>query len=561
MKLSSVILTIVGAIAILLIAVTGFNWITNRSVLQLLKGGVDKQPAAAVFVPRQAPVMVSLLVNPDHLESLVKLKSPLGKGGQGKQELKQIKQGLLANFGLDYDQDLKEWLGEEITLAVTSDDFDRNRDNGLKPGYLLVATSKDIDQAREFLQASYSKRALSGTTDLVFEQYKGNNIIYQRPKSPLVETNIAASAVVGEYVLFANHPKVLKDAINNVQAPNLSLQNTPSYQQGINALEDPRIGVVYLNLPAVSAWVSKQPFTETPQVNQLLTATISLRPEGLIAQTAILGLPETNPEKSLLTKTVDALQYLPQESVLAIAGVDLNQLWTSLASEDSSLNNNTFSPILKPILENLVASFPALDLPQDIFSWVQGEYALGLLPLPGKRTNDWIFIAEKVKDVDFQTAIKHLDDLALAQGNSVSTIPIFERQTTVWSRLSQANQSVDNSFRLDTQVKGVHTTIDNYEILSSSLEALSQALAAEENPLIGSENWLKIVNSLPPQNEGYVYLDWQKGRKTLRKQFPLLRIVELYARPLFEHLRSLTLTSLGSENGVKRATILFNLTS
>ncbi|TVQ42429.1 MAG: DUF3352 domain-containing protein [Gloeocapsa sp. DLM2.Bin57] len=559
MKLRSVILTIVGAIAIILIAVTSFNWIVNRSVLQLLEGGVDQQPSAAVFVPRQAPVMVSLLVNPERLESLVKLKSPLGKGRQGQKELQQIKQGLLANFGLDYDQDLKDWLGEEITLAVTSDDFDRNPDNGLKPGYLLVATAKDAEQARSFLQASYSKRALSGTTDLVFEQYKGNNIIYQRPKLPLTETNIAASAVVGEYVLFANHPKVLKDAINNVQATNLSLPNNPNYQQAVNSLVDPRIGVIYLNLPAFSAWVSKQPFTDTPQVDKLLTATISLKPEGLIAQTAVLGMNETNLENQLLPQGVGALNYLPPESVVAIAGSNLNELWISLTSEDSPDNNNTFSPILKPILENLVTAFPELDLPQDIFSWVQGEYALGLLPLPGKRTNDWIFIAQKVDNVDSQAAIKRLDDLALAQGNSVSNIPIFDHNTVVWSRLSQANQSLNNSFRLDTQVKGVHTTIGNYEILSSSLEALSQALAAVENPLIKSEDWLQIVNSLPSPNEGYVYLDWQTGGKTLRKQFPLLRVVELSAKPLFEHLHSLTLTSLGSEDGVKRATILFNL--
>ena len=559
MKLRSVIVTII-AIAITLISFLGFGWITNRSALQLLGGGVDTQPSAAVFVPRQAPVMVSLLVNPDRLESLVKLKSPFGRGRQGKQEFNQLKQGLLANFGLDYDQDVKDWLGEEITLAVTALDFDRDPDNGLKPGYLLVATSKDPEQARQFLQASYSKRALAGTSDLVFEQYKGVNLIYQRPKLPLKENNIGASAVVGEYVLFANHPKVLKDAINNVQAVNLSLQNT-AYQEALNSLVDPRVGVVYLNLPAVSAWVSKQPFQETPEVDQLLTATIAVKPEGLVAQTAVMGLTEISSENQLLGEAVGALGYLPPESVVAIAGTDLNSFWTSLSSENPGENSNTFSPVLKPILENLVASFPELDLPQDIFSWVQGEYALALLPLPGKRTNDWVFIAERVADANLEAAIQHLDDLALAQGNSVSTIPLFDRNTVVWSQLSQANQSPDHSFRLNTQVKGVHTTVDNYTILSSSLEALAEAISAPENPLIESENWLEMLGLLPPQNEGYVYLNWQKGRPTLEKQFPLLRVVELSARPLFEHLRSLTLTSLGSESGIKRATILFSLQS
>ncbi|ELR97961.1 DUF3352 domain-containing protein [Gloeocapsa sp. PCC 73106] len=555
MKLRSLIVTLaVGVIALLLIAVISFSWIVNQSALKLLAGGVDAQPTGAMFVPQQAPVMLSLLVNPERLESLRQLTAPLGKRRQGKQELNQLKQGLLGNLGLNYDQDVKDWLGEEITLAITSLDFDRDSENGLQPGYLLVATSKDPEQARQFLQASYSKRALSGTSDLVFEQYKGINIIYQRPKIALEENNIAASAVVGEYVLFANHPKVLKDALNNVQAKELSLQNNPSYQQALNSLVDPRIGVIYLNLPAVSAWVSKTSFSETAAIDQLVTAAIGIKPQGLVAQTAVLGLTEASTD-NLLSKPVDALNYVPSESVIAIAGQDLNQFWSTLTETEG----NTFTPALKPILENLVASVKQIDLPQDIFSWVQGEYALALIPLPGKRSNDWIFVAEKVAEANLEQAIQHLDELAIAQGNSVSTIPLFERTTTVWSQLSQSNPTKTGSFRLDAQVRGVHTSIGNYVVFSSSLEALAKALSAPENPLIKSETWLNSVSLLPNDNEGYVYLNWQEGQQTLKKQFPLVRVVELSARPLFEHLRSLTLTSLGTEDGVKHATILFDL--
>lgn len=559
MKLRSLIVTLaVGAIALILVAIASFSWIVNQSALKLLAGGVDAQPTGAMFVPKQAPVMLSLLVNPERLESLRQLTAPLGKRRQGKQELNQLKQSLLANLGLDYRQDLKDWLGEETTLAITSLDFDRDADNGQQPGYLLVATSKDPEQARQFLQASYSKRALAGTSDLVFEQYKGVNIIYQRPKITLAENNIAASAVVGEYVLFANHPKVLKDAINNVQASELSLQNNPSYQQALNSLVEPRIAVVYLNLPAVSAWVSREPLKESASIDQLLTASISIKPQGLVAQTAVLGLTETSTDR-LLSEPVGALNYVPSESVVAIAGSDLNQFWSTLTTSSPESDANTFRPALKPVLENLVASVKQIDLPQDIFSWVQGEYALALIPLPGKRKNDWIFIAEKVESADPDTAIQHLDELAIAQGNSVSTIPLFDRNTIVWSQLSQTSQTKTNSFRLDTKVKGVHTTVDKYEVFSSSLEALAQALAASENPLIASESWLDTVSLLPADNEGYVYLNWQKGQTTLEKQFPLIRVLELSARPLFDHLRSLTLTSLGTEDGVKHATILFDL--
>lgn len=562
MKLRSLLLTLaVGSALLILLAVGSFTWIINQSALRLLGGGVDTQPTGTMFVPKQAPLMASLLVNPERLESLRQLTAPVGKRRQAKKELNQLKKSLLANLGLDYQEDIKDWLGEEITIAVTSLDFDRNSDNGNQPGYLLVTSTQQPEKARQFLQASYSKKALAGTSDLIFEQYKGINLIYQKPKLIGVENNIAASAVVGEFVLFANHPKVLKDAINNVQATELSLLNSPNYQKAINSLVDPRIGVVYLNLPAVSAWISNLPWQETPDINQLLTTTISVKPQGLLAQTAIIGLPQQQEGQASLTNPVEALNYLPSESILAIAGTNLDQFWASLTSDTEEIDATATYPALKPILEKVVDSVKEVDLPQDIFSWVEGEYALGLIPLPGKRKSDWIFVAEQLPDANSDEAIAHLDDLAKAKGNSVNTIPLFDRNTVVWSQLSQPDSTINNSFRLDTEVKGVHTNIGKYSILSSSLEALAKALAASEAPLISNQNWIDSVSLLPQENQGYVYLDWEKGREILEKQFPLVRVLELSASPLFDHLQSLTITSLetDSNSGIKQADILFNL--
>lgn len=556
MKLRSLLITLaVGTSILLLLAVGSFTWIINQSTLNLLTGGVETQPAGAMFVPKQAPVMVSLLVNPDKLENLRQLTAPLGKRRQGKKELNQLKNSLLANLGLDYEKDIQDWLGEEITLAVTSLDYDRDSSNGSQPGYLLVAISEDPEKARQFLQASYSRKALAGTSDLIFEKYKGINLVYQKPRLLPTETNIAASAVVGEYVLFANHPKVLKGAINNIQAPELSLPSNPTYQEALDSLIDRRVGVVYLNLPAVSAWFSNIPWEETPEISQLLTTTISVKKEGLIAQTALIGLPEASKSLSPLTQPVEALTYLPPESIVAIAGTNLEQFWSSLTETEGESE----SPAFKPILERIVNNVSTLDLAQDIFSWVEGEYALALLPLPGKRSSDWIFVAEKVATASAAEAIAHLDQLAKDKGNSVSSIPLFDRNTIVWSQLNKPNLTERKSFRLDAEVKGVHTSVGKYEIISSSLEALAAALAAPENPLTSSENWQKSIEILPRENQGYVYLNWAEGETILEKQFPLVRVLELSVKPLFKHLRSLTLTSFDTEAGVKKATVLFDL--
>jgi len=82
-----------------------------------------------MFVPKQAPVMVSMLANPDRLESfrqVVALPENVTPG------TKQLKTNLLANTGLDYRRDIQPWLGDD-TLAVTTIDIDRDEQNG-NPG-------------------------------------------------------------------------------------------------------------------------------------------------------------------------------------------------------------------------------------------------------------------------------------------------------------------------------------------------------------------------------------------------------------------------------------------
>ena len=218
MKLRS-LFSLLAATAIALLTVAGVSlyWILAQSPLQLLQGGVKREPAAAVFVPKQSPVMLSLLVKPERLEAFAGLTAAPQNRRRSRQELEDVEKSLLANTGLNYEREIRPWLGDEITLAVTSLDFDRDRSNGARPGYLLAVQAKDRELAKEFLQLSYSQQALSGASDLTFEDYKGANLIYKRPRSAEVNTNFLASAVVADFVLFANDPRVLRDAINNVQ--------------------------------------------------------------------------------------------------------------------------------------------------------------------------------------------------------------------------------------------------------------------------------------------------------------------------------------------------------
>ncbi|NEP58383.1 MAG: DUF3352 domain-containing protein [Symploca sp. SIO2G7] len=576
MKLRSFFYTLVAIVIVLLLsAVWGFFWLTSQSPLNLLREMPLTEPAAAIFVPKQASVMTSLQVNPDRLEEFRQLvANPLNRR-QSRAQLNQLENSLLANTSvdLDYRRDIQPWLGDEITLAVISLDYDHNPENNLQPGYLLAVTTKDAERAREFLQLFYSKQAIAGTVNIVFEQYKGVNLIYRRPlgavETSTVDTNpgnipeTLTSAVVGDrFVLFANHPKVLKTAINNVQAANLSLDNDAVYQQTLKTLTGPRIGLSFVNLPALAAWISHQPapVRDSLQSSETLAVALTLNRQGLLAQTALLGTqPSDLSLNPALEQPVNALEYIPASSALAVAGTDLNQFWERLSTgaERDELLKTLLNQSLNQLQSNL-----KVQLPQDIFSWVQGEFAISQLSRADKVNPDWLFVAEKTDKEKVQESIEYLDNLAKQQGLSIGIVPLGEQTLTVWTKLatSAMGASTDNRLmRLEAQVYGVHAEVGDYEIFSTSVDAIDQALGGRVNSLLNNNNFQEAIAPLPSANDGYLYIDWEQSETFLKEQLPIVRVLELVGGPLFEHLRSLSFSSYGIDNGIQRSGLFFRL--
>lgn len=579
MKLRSFFTLLIALVlALLLLSASGFYWLTTQTPLNLLQGGSTATPTAAMFVPKQALIMVSLLENPDRLEALRQVFVRPEERGRSHQEFNQIKRSLLTNTGLDYNRDIQPWLGNEMTLAITSTDLDRDRNNGEQMGLLLALATSNPNRSQEFLQLFWQKQVTAGEA-LVVESYKGVKLTYRRAAienrfpAPLTRTLKAfpsdlpstfATAIINggtsSFVLFANHPKVLRNAINNVQASNLNLDHAAAYQKALQPLTLGRIGFVYANLPLLTNWINTQQSNKfrdrTLTSPAALAIALGINQQGLLAQTALVTpdgepLPSSPPQLGL----VKALEHIPTVSPFAVASTDLNGLWNQIASGLSE--NPIFSPFINQTLANIQRNW-AIDLPQDIFSWVRGEYALGLFPRLDRLQPDWIFIAEK--STDSQQAIERLDAIAVNQGYSIASFSLEEQQISAWTRLTTAEISSKKNTEIQAEARGVHATVGNYEIFTTSVEAMDEAIkAVQTGTLAANSEFQTSIAPLPKPNYGYLYLDWSSSRKIWERQIPLLRLIELSGKPFFDHLRSLTLTSIGSQAGVRRATVLFRL--
>jgi len=318
----------------------------------------------------------------------------------------------------------------------------------------------------------------------------------------------------------------------------------------LQQLTQGRIALAFVNLPQSQT-------EQNPQfsLNSLAVA-VGVNRRGLLAQTALVTSRE-NTDSPTLSEPVQALQYIPSASPFAVASTDLRNFWTDLSSAVST--NAEVSKLVDRTLGDIQQVW-GLNLQQDIFNWVQGEYALAVLP-NSSNSADWIFVAEN--SADSQKAIDKLDEIARSKEYSIGSFTLRNQKITAWTQLTTSqNYDKENNRKsvIETEAKGVRATVGKYEVFTTSVEAMDAALeAAATGSLFANQDFQTSIEPLPPSNDGYFYLDWPSSRPIWEKQIPLLRLIELSARPLFEHLRSLTVTSTGEITGIRKATIFMRL--
>ncbi|UWU50057.1 DUF3352 domain-containing protein [Limnospira platensis] len=275
-----------------------FLTLLGETPLSLLGAKAKTIPTATVFVPKNAPFTASLLVNPDRLEAFRQVLAEPKQRQRSHQEFNRFKKILLGNTGLNYQRDIKPWLGEEITLSLIAADIDRDSSNDKQPGYLLALTSQNPQQSQEFLELFWQRQAVSGVM-VTSETYRGVTITYRQRESVELAPTLATAVLSDRFILFANYPKVLREAINNFQVSTLNLANSESYQKAIAALDSSQIGLVFLNL---GNWELTPDEINALPIQPSLALGLTLNPQGLLADTAIIATTSEEFEPPLLSE-------------------------------------------------------------------------------------------------------------------------------------------------------------------------------------------------------------------------------------------------------------------
>ncbi|WP_338430080.1 DUF3352 domain-containing protein [Synechococcus elongatus] len=525
------------ALSLLVSGLGLFVWLWNGSPLRLLNGSRISEPAAAMFVPKQAPLMTSLLVAPQRLQALSQVVTPTRQRSQVDQEWQQLQDALLTGFKVDFVDDIAPWLGDEVTFAVTSLDRDRDSSNGRQPGYLVAFSTQDGELARQALQRFWQDRAATGT-QLVFETYKGVKLIYG--DSALVGRRVKplATAVFGDrFLLAANDPKVLREAINNAQVPDLNLQRSESYQRALQSLHPRRLGLLYADLDNLGDWLNERGLSrkaedsDRPNQFQGLTLSLALNKAGILADTALIA-KEPLPSSTLTqgNRPSAALRYLPADSRFVLGSHNLAGVWQELQQRFGDY------PAWQELQQQLLATVQqqlGLNLQTDVIDWIDGDYALG------QSGDDWIFAVDR-RQTAASSGIEQLDAIASDRGYTPTNIDLDGHEITAWTQLRTGSKR--RNLQIQATVRGGHGRDGNFEVFATSLDRLASALEGRDS-LLTSPEFRQAQQQLPQPNQGVLYLDWQASALPLTQRWPVLQLIALPLQPLLEHVQAIAIAS------------------
>ncbi|HEY9661200.1 MAG TPA: DUF3352 domain-containing protein, partial [Allocoleopsis sp.] len=144
---------------------------------------------------------------------------------------------------------------------------------------------------------------------------------------------------------------------------------------------------------------------------------------------------------------------------------------------------------------------------------------------------------------------------AQEQGMTLASFSLEDQPVATWTKLSTTgtgtSQGKRSSISVQVDVKAAHTTLGNYEILATSLDAMKQAIGAAQHSLLMEAHFQTAVQALPSPNRGYLYFNhpdlgtvWanQFGKKTAASM-PLLDL-----QPLLDQVQSIAVSRSSKES-------------
>jgi hypothetical protein len=342
------------------------------------------------LIPSQALLSVSVSTEPETWQQARQLGTSESQN-QLQTAIQQWRDRLMAATGYSYEKDIQPWVGKRVTLAFLPSA--KPALEKTQPHQLAILPIADRNaftntwqSPQQLDKSKWSQRSYQGVT--IWETQQSSKNIY------------AAAVLQQRFVVVANEPQTLEKAIDAYQQ-NTSIADADGYQQAWKQLPKATntntnattisLARLYVNVPEVAAWLAKTSvnsetlpnITQIPK-NQSIVGSIALESEGVRLQTLSWRSPNegnntSNNKKAYLVsnESPSLLNRISADAVLAISGNNLKRFWQTY-SQRAKLN--PLNPLNVEWLRQAIQSTVDLNLETDFLSWMDGEFAVSVLP-------------------------------------------------------------------------------------------------------------------------------------------------------------------------------------
>jgi Protein of unknown function (DUF3352) len=335
-------------------------------------------PAGSQFIPQEALMTLTVTTQEGQWNRLRQFGN-----AETQQELDNLivqwRDRILSVNGYRFKQDIKPWVGEEVTVAFLPKPLPKpsSSNPGTPPNspsqnLVLVLPIADPLKAKELLQSPKTN-----DVSWIGREYKGVQI--QSVKSPTGET--LETAVLGTDWLVIANSKTNIERVIDIAKGDPAISDTTGYRQAMQRIESPQaFAQIYINMPAARQNIGSGDQGIPLGDSQGLAATLSLQQDGVhVAGTSWLNAESKRNYSDIKNTPTEMPRRLPNDVLMMMSGSNLQQLWQSFSNPENPAPFLFFSP---EALRTSIQTFTGLNLEEDFMPWMKGEFAFALLPPP-----------------------------------------------------------------------------------------------------------------------------------------------------------------------------------
>ncbi|MGL5083671.1 MAG: DUF3352 domain-containing protein [Microcoleaceae cyanobacterium] len=360
---------------IVAVAIAGLSSLVVFTYWQQVRVRAYSLSNSAQLVPQEAIAATFIAPHPTALGYLEDFSTPESRALLGQALTPLIEQGL-AGTTLSYDRDLRPWIGGILVAVLPA------KTTTAQPNLVMVIGIKDRLKAWGFA------RSLNRQTDLKRQesQYQGVKITqYQEPDGKQYYLTM-----LRDHIVVGAHRQAITQVIDSVQSGISLATPREMSEQFLDSAGVPNpLATVYIaNYPqfiqvmAKDAQKSAQPsvriLAQFKPVRSVVFG-VGVDSEGMRLKLVTRLAPAQSTQNQPEVSTVELgkiLDRLPTETIALMNTQGVNQIWSQIstwAPEDSQPQR--WVDQVRQALQTI-----NLDADQDVFGWMDGEFALGAVP-------------------------------------------------------------------------------------------------------------------------------------------------------------------------------------